>query len=538
MSLQEHITQRFKSIKVPPIFKSTDFDEATAEVLKAAIAKPIRPDKELTVLPPLLTEPKKILLIVPPGTLEESYGRLSAAAGELPMLGLAFIAASLRDQGHQVKIIDYEVTHLPLSSVRPDIEAFNPDVVGMTVYITNMRRCAAVARIVKEVNSETPVIFGGPQVSIFPEEGFKSPDVDLIVLSEGEIVIRNVMNALHNEEKLKNVKGIWFKNSKGEIVKNEREGLPADLDIFPSPALDLYDMEAYYPPAHIRGKKVAHLLTSRGCPFRCTFCETKLTFGRSFRFHSTERVLKDLEDLIAKGYDSFQFYDDIFTTQKARVIDLCNAIIERRWKIQWMCFTRTNCVNDEMLALMKKAGCYLITFGGETGDDDLLKIIKKDLTVAKNYEGIAMAKKHGILTLSSFMLGLPTEKREQTLKTINFALDSGLDYAVFPITEPYPGTELWIDATKYGTFDTSGKHKNNLLSENSAVWVPNGRTREELEELAGLAMRKFYFRPQSVWLAVMNFFHLPLGRAFRYVWSGVSFFVINSFKPAKAGARY
>jgi radical SAM superfamily enzyme YgiQ (UPF0313 family) len=357
-------------------------------------------------------------------------------------------------------------------------------------------------------------------------------------MSEGEIVIRNVMNSLGDFEKLKHVRGIWFRNEKNEIVRNEGESLVDNLDIFPPPALDLYEMEKYYPPVHIRGKKVAHLLTSRGCPFQCTFCETKLTFGRSFRYHSTERVIEDIEKLIRQGYASFQFYDDIFTINKKRVENLCRAIIERKWKIDWMCFTRTNCVSNELLALMKKSGCYLIVYGGESGDDELLKLIKKALTVKQNFEGIRLARKNKILTLSSFMLGLPTETREQTLKTIQFALDSGLDYAVFPICEPYPGTELWVDAQKYGTFDSSGRYQNNLLSENSAVWVPNGRTREELEQLSVLAMRKFYWRPRIVWQGFKNFFHLPPKRAIQYFLAGIDYFFVQSFRKSLAGTRY
>jgi radical SAM superfamily enzyme YgiQ (UPF0313 family) len=513
-------------------------DEARNEAAKKVIAQVIKPNQELNVLPPRLTEPKRVLLIVPPGTTEENYGRLSAAAGELPMLGLAYIAASLRHQGHYVEIRDYEVNGRTVRQLEEDIRDFAPDVVGMTVYITNMRRCATVARITKAVSPGITVVLGGPQVSVFPEEGFISPDIDLIVLSEGEIVIRNVMNALGDERKLAEVKGIWFRSSSGEVVRNPREDLVADLDIFPPPALDLYDMDAYYPPVHIRGRKVAHLLTSRGCPFECTFCETKLTFGRSFRYHSMERVLQDVEALVAQGYDSFQFYDDIFTINKKRVEELCHGIIDRGLKIQWMCFTRTNCVTPELLRLMRQSGCYLITFGGESGDDDLLKLIKKSLTVKKNFEGIRMAREAGIMTLSSFMLGLPTETPAQTRKTIQFALDSGLDYAVFPITEPYPGTELWVDAQKYGTFDASGKYRNNLLSENSAVWIPHGRTREELEIAATHAMRRFYFRPHQIWIGLKNFFHLPFPRALRYFGAGVSYFGLKVGKPAPGGTRF
>lgn len=524
------------SVQIGP--KPAPGSSQESEALKRQISRVIRPDKTLKQLPPRLSDPRRILLIVPPGTLEESYGRLSAAAGELPMLGLAYIAAALRDQGHEVRIIDYEVNAWSIDRVEGDVRAFAPHVVGMTAYITNMRRCARVASIVKSISPAIVTILGGPQVSIFPDEAFASDSIDMIVLSEGEIVIRNVMNALGDEAKLAQVKGIWFRGASGQIVKNDREGLIDDLDILPEPALDLYEMEKYFPPAHIQGRRVAHLLTSRGCPFKCTFCETKLTFGRSFRYHSTERVIGEIETLIARGYDSFQFYDDIFTANKKRIVDLCHAIIARGWKIKWMCFTRTNCVSGDMLALMKQAGCYLITYGGETGDDDLLRLIKKDLTVAKNFEGIALTRKHGIKSMSSFMLGLPTETKEQTRKTIDFAVSSDLDYAVFPITEPYPGTELWVDARKYGHFDRSGTHQNNLLSENSAVWIPNGRTREELEQLAYLAMRKFYMRPRQILNALANFLRMPPGRAVRYIASGCKFFFIGRYQKSQAGARY
>ncbi|MBL8018343.1 MAG: cobalamin-dependent protein [Leptospirales bacterium] len=508
----------------------------TDEEIKKSISKVARPDDQLT-LAPLLTPPKRVLLIVPPGTMEESYGRLSAAAGELPMLGLAYVAASLRDQGHDVKIIDYEVNAWSLKRVRPDIEDWRPDVVGMTAYITNLRRCGAVAKIVKEVDPGITVILGGPQVSVFPEEGFTSPHVDIIALSEGEVIIRNVMNALGDVEKLKKVKGIWFRHG-SEIIQNERESLVDNLDMLPPPALDLYEMHKYFPASHVRGRKVAHLLTSRGCPFKCTFCETKLTFGRSFRYHSKERVIEDMMSLVKQGYNSFQFYDDIFTVNKKRVEELCHAIIDSGFKVQWMCWTRTNCVSPDLLALMKKAGCYLITFGAESGNEESLKLIKKNLGVEKNFEGIKMTHDAGIRTMSSFMLGLPGETPEMTQKTIQFALDSLLDYAIFPITEPYPGTEMWVDAQKYGTFDTSGKFKNNLLSENSAVWVPHGRNREELEKFAASAMRQFYFRPRIIWRSFLNLLLMPPGRAFRFVFGGLKFFMVSLFQKAHAGARY
>lgn len=514
------------------------FDEVAAQKRKREISRAIKPVRGITELPPLMTEPKRVLLIVPPCTMEEHIGRLSGGAGELPMLGLAFIAASLRDQGHKVKIIDYEINDWPMSRVKNDINAFNPDMVGMTAYITNMRRCEEVARLAKEVSPTITVVIGGPQVTIFPSESFQSPYIDMIVLSEGEIVVRNLINALEDEDKLVKVKGIWFRKKDGTIHKSPREDLVDNIGIFPSPALDLFDMNKYFPPVYIRGKRAAHLLTSRGCPFKCTFCETKLTFGRSIRFYSTERILDELESLIALGYDGFQFYDDTFTANKKRVFKLCQGIIDKGWKIQWMCYTRTNTVNKEILNIMKRAGCYMISFGIETADDDLLKIINKGLTTETNRKGIRLTREAGIQVTATFMIGLPTETREQTMKTIQFTLDEDINYLIMGITEPYPGTEMWVDAKKYGYFDDTGKYKNNLLSEHAAVWIPNGRTREELKNLVSLGMRRFYLRPKGLWQAFMNFHHLPFTRAFRFLWAGVVFFIVGYFRKSRhAGSR-
>lgn len=513
-------------------FAAVAFDEAAAEAKKKKIARAIKPVAGPECLPPRIGPERRVLLIVPPGTVEEHIGRLSGAAGELPMLGLAYIAASLRDQGHLVKVVDYEVNGWPMSQVEADIRAFQPDLVGMTAYITNMRRCGTVAKIAKDIDPEISVILGGPQVTIFPEEAFECPFIDMIALSEGEIIIRNVMNGLRDEAALESVKGIWFRRASGELQRNPREILVDNLDIFPRPALDLFDMDRYFPPVYIRGKKIAHLLTSRGCPFQCTFCETKLTFGRSFRYHTTERVIEELEALVESGYDGFQFYDDIFTANKVRVEELCQAIIDRGWKIHWMCYTRTNTVSAEVLDLMRRAGCYMISFGVESADNDLLKVIKKNITVDQQREGIRLTREAGIQVTATFMLGLPTETPEQSQKTLDFALGSGIDYAIFGLTEPYPGTELWVDALKYGDFDKSGRYQNNLLSEHAAVWIPHGRDREELKNFVSKCMSRFYFRFKSFRLMLSNVTRMPLRRWLRFFWAAYVFFVLGRFRKS------
>ena len=288
-------------------------------------------------------------------------------------------------------------------------------------------------------------------------------------------------------------------------------------------------MSRYYPPVYIRGKRVANIVTSRGCPYECTFCEAKLTFGRTHRFHSEERVLTDLDYLHAEyGFDSFQFYDDIFTTSRKRVVRLCNLLIDSGRRYQWMCYTRTDLVDPELLTLMKEAGCYQISFGPESGDQALLDGIKKKLTVEQNYEGIRQTREAGILSVGTFMLGLPGERPEQTRKTIEFAVTSKLDYAIFGVTEPYPGTEMWKDCLDTGYFiDADDEHVNHLLPNFSRIWVPNNRTRDELEVAVREAYQRFYLRPLVIWKWLLNFVHIPPGRSLRYLKAGVIYLLLN-----------
>ena len=323
-------------------------------------------------------------------------------------------------------------------------------------------------------------------------------------------------------------------------MKTPRQPLIDDMDSIPRPALDLYPMDRYYPAIYVHGRRVGNYVTSRGCPYECTYCEAKMTFGRTFRFHSTERVVEDLRFLSRTyGFDSYQFYDDIFTTNRRRVLDLCQRLLQSDLRIKWMCWTRTNLVDRELLAAMKKAGCYAIFFGCESGSQEMLDRVKKQLTVEQNRAGIALVKESGMQALSSFMLGLPGETREQTESTIRFAVDSRLDYALFYLTEPYPGTEIWQDALANGYFVSDPRFHNELLKNFDKVWVPNGRTREELNEQQKRAMRSFYLRPRIIlgWLA--NARQIGMRRIWRGIRGGLSVlvferlpFLAKRWKPA------
>jgi len=255
--------------------------------------------------------PLKLLFVAPPGSVELNYGKLAKVATELPWLGMAYVAAAARSAGHHIYLQDYEATREGYDVVARDFMEIDPDVVLMTNFVTNTERCLKVAQIVKNLKPGVKVILGGPQPTIFPEQSLAAGFVDVITYSESEISICNLLRVIHTPEEWDAVPGIVYR--KGVVVtKTERQPLIDILDTVPLPALDLYPMQLYYPAIYVEGKRVGNYVTSRGCPYECTYCEAKMTFGRTFRYHSTERVIEDLAYMSKTyGFDSFQFSQPI-----------------------------------------------------------------------------------------------------------------------------------------------------------------------------------------------------------------------------------
>ncbi|MEW6532129.1 MAG: radical SAM protein [Thermodesulfobacteriota bacterium] len=482
---------------------------------------------------------RRVLFVIPPQRIEEHYGRLADVGARLPWLGLTYVIAAVRDAGHDVRLVDCEVEDLTVNDLYRIVQEFDPDVIGASAVITNVSRCFAAMEAAKRAKPEVLTVLGGPQITIFPEQALKNPAVDMIVLSEGEITMCEILLHLDDPQELGRIPGTWAR-SNGQVCANPLRDLIDDLDSVPPPALDLFDLSKYHPAAYIWGKRVLPILSARGCTFSCRFCEAKLTFRRRFRHHSASRIVGEIKDLMdSYGADSFQFMDDIFTLKKRRVHELCDKILESGRTFKWSCFTRTDCIDPGLLAKMREAGCYLICFGCESGDQKLLDLIDKKLTVEKNRHGIALTRESGIKAFSTFMLGLPTETREQSLMTIDFAVQSKLDYAIFPILEPYPGTEIYQDAIKLGYFlDTAGNRVAHDY-EGDKTWVPNGRDRAELEKLSFTAMRRFYLRPRILLsMAVGMVRNLPTRRLFKLLWGGVKYFLKARRQKVQGGTRY
>ena len=463
----------------------------------------------------------KILLVIPPNSQEVRYGKFSSIGTLYPPLGLAYIAAVLEKNNHKVRVIDSEAMNYSYSDIKKIVKMFNPDMVGMSVYFNTINRCYKVAELIKKINGNIKIVLGGAQVTL-DSNIIKDDNTDFGIYGEGEISLSKLINALENKSSLEKVSGLIWKRGK-KLIVNKPCTLVQNLDELPMPARHLFPIIKYHSSANLRGKRTLNIMTSRGCPYKCTYCAGSLIFGGTYRYYSTDRVIEELRYLKEKyNVDDVQFYDETFTANKDRVIDLCDKMIKNNLNIEWSCFTRVNLVDPELLKKMKEAGCYQIFYGLESGVQRLLNLIKKGITVEQSRKAMKWTHEAGIETWVSFMINLPTETKEETEQTIRFALEVDPNFVQFPITTPYPGTEMYEQAKKSGKFLTDNWDK---YTSWDVVFVSNGRTPEEIRETVKRAYRRFYLRPSYMIRKMRSVFKLPLSKTIRLANAFLSSFV-------------
>ncbi|MCK5451793.1 MAG: cobalamin-dependent protein, partial [Candidatus Omnitrophica bacterium] len=318
----------------------------------------------------------KILLMMPPMTIDENYANLKTVAANMPSMGLAYIYTAFKEAGCEVKFQDYQCQKVIISDIVSYIKKENFDLVGMQTYITNINRCFKVASLIKEKSPQTKIILGGPHATIFRDKVIEHDAIDYVAISEAEHTVKELIECLNKNIEPKGVLGLYYKDKNGKIHKNPRRPFVKDIDEFPVPAYEIFNADDYFPAVHIRGKRVHNIITSRGCPFKCTFCSATEVYGNRYKYQSIERSINEMKLLKEKmGVDSLQIYDDNFTTNKKRTKELCKKMIEENLNLQWVCYTRADTIgDDEMLHLMKKAGCYMIVVGIENGNERILKL--------------------------------------------------------------------------------------------------------------------------------------------------------------------
>lgn len=435
----------------------------------------------------------QLVLINPPLSIEARYGVKSQSGGQTPPFGLACLAGMARDKGFPTAIIDAPAQGFTPEQVAAEVFRLGAAVVGLTAATIAIGSAAHVASIIKQQNPLIPVLIGGPHLTALPEETMKRyPEFDLGVIGEGEMTLAELLPHLLAGKELSDVAGLILRQGK-TLVRTSPRAPILDLDSLPSPAFDLLpDLATHYcPPVHtVRRLPAALLVASRGCPGKCLFCDRSV-FGNRLRSWSAAYTLRMIEELYHRyGIREIQIRDDNFLAFPRRLEELCDGLIKRRLDLVWTCAGRVDMVTPARLELMKKAGCWQIWYGIESGNEEILKTIGKHTTLAQIRRAVRLTKAAGIQPCGFFILGHPGETKESLQATIRLACRLPLADAHFSFMTPFPGSELYSRAQEFGEFHADWPDLNGW----KPTFVPRGLTAADLEAASKKAFRSFYFR--------------------------------------------
>ena len=413
-----------------------------------------------------------------------------------PPIGLAYVAAVLQRNGTDVKIIDAKSLNLSHKEVCEMVERENPDIVGVTVFTSQLRSALNMCQAVKEACPSTKVVVGGPHIHSEHREVIKKGFIDFCVRLEGETTMLELVNAIWNGGELEKVKGITFKRG-DEIVVNPDRPLVKDLDSLPFPARDLLPNDVYGGIKGLeKGENYTLVSASRGCPFKCHFCAVP-QFWSGQRRRSAANILDELEHIVqAYNIRFLMFSDEEFVVNKKWAAEICQGMVERGLNkiLAWSCSTRVDTVTQEILEAMKKANCEFIFYGIEFGNQRILDFANKKTTVPQIYEAIDMTRKAGISPHGNFMIGYPTETRDTIEDTITLARTLDLDHASFSIVIPFPGTRLYQYCQENDLLSTDDWEQYSYFNPEKAVIRLRDVTEEELMKLYEKAHAEFLFR--------------------------------------------
>ncbi len=324
--------------------------------------------------------------------------------------------------------------------VKTTIAKYRPTVVGISAKSQNFTSACIVAKIAKEINEKITVITGGPHPSMVGQEVLECVAIDLAVRGEGEVTIVELLNAIDSGSSLDSIKGAIYRKD-NLIVENPPREFIKGLDSLPFPytcakeVLKDYDK---YPKAAF-----GYIFATRGCPYNCFFCGSRNVWSRQTRFRSPENVVREIKALQKDGLRLFYFVDDNFGVNKQYINDLCNALIKYCPGIKWSCEFHVNLVDEEVISLMKKAGCFLIQIGIESGNNEILRKMRKNITIEEAYAAARTIKKYGIQLQAFFIIGFPQETEQSLNDTVTAMKKIKCDVLTYSVFTPYPGTEAF-----------------------------------------------------------------------------------------------
>lgn len=438
---------------------------------------------------------KNILLVHPLGYRKEAAGKdISRIASIIPPIGLAGIASYLEKRGIDASIIDCYARPDSDSLIRGYLQSEKPAFLGLSCTTSTFLDGIRTAKLAKSILPDIKVIFGGAHVSALKERILKDfPVIDFTVIGEGEETLAELME--NNGENISSVTGIIYREKEDEIRFTGRRSAGLDLDTLPFPSYEKLEgfPSAYKAPLFNYPRAPgSSCITSRGCPYACSYCDRSV-FGRSFRYNSAEYMYEHVNYLNDRfGVKHIIFYDDQFTFKRERVIDFAKMMINRPRRISFNCVARAEHIDYELLLMLKEAGCWMISLGIETGDENLLARHRQNANLSMLSEKIHLIKKAGIRTKGLFMIGLPGETEEGIRKSMEFVISNPIDELNVAKFTPFPGSPIYEKAHELGEFNEDWE----LMDCMNFLFIPEGMTKERLEELFKLFYRKHFMRPE------------------------------------------
>jgi len=415
----------------------------------------------------------KVALVAPPYPLEEAPS---------PPLGICYIASSLEAMGAEVILIDYIVSRYSREKLTKELESFRPDIVGVTSVTMNFPQAVDIVKTTKAYDPSIITMMGGPHVSFDAMSTLiKYPEIDIIVMGEGERTVMELMQCIREKDSWNKVDGIAFKKD-GQVVITRPRELIRDLDSLPMPDRDILPVSRYL----ALGFPVS-ITTSRGCPYQCIFCVGRRMVGNRIRVRTAPHVADEIEQILSYGFPRINIADDLFTANRKWVTELCTEIKKRGLKFSWSAFARVNTVDRELLETMREAGCDTVSFGIESGNPEMLKRIKKGITLEHARKAVKACKEAGITAHASFIVGLPGETRETLRETSEFAESLDIAYG-YHFLAPFPGTTVRDEIDRFDleilTDDWS------RYDANSAIVRTSSLSPEEINEFVAEFERK------------------------------------------------
>jgi len=438
----------------------------------------------------------RVSIIVPPFAHGRSlYGleNRRSIRNVLP-LGAISVAAFLREAGHQVQVIDAPTHDLDLRGVCAEVEHFAPDTIGLDCTSPLYPSGCATAKVVKE-RFGLPVFLGGSHASLFPEHVMANPIWDFAVLGEPEETSVELIDRLGRGEALDGIAGVIFRGEDGRIIKNKVRVPAGRLDDAPLPSYDLLDLTRY--PVHpVRGRNTpaVYMELFRGCAYaKCNYCTSGGGLKTRYRRHSPARAAEKVLQLHTKyGANEVVFVDDDFVVGKDWVYDFCGELRTRGTPVTWTAHCRASQVDAGMFLAMKAAGCHQVLIGMEALDNEMLRLLNKDLTVASNAAAVRAAHSAGISVIGLFLCGIPHSSPDSVFRTVEHALQQQVDLAVFSLYRPPPESAEYTELG-WGPDDYIESFKN----QREAVYVPQGwGDLKQVEQVYRDAYRKFYLDPR------------------------------------------